>query len=272
MATATKHAVSVQLIGGPTAVLYIAGLRVILDPTFDPPQDYTGHPNSEGLQGVERIEPPAVSAQELGTVDVALISHDHHIDNLDDSGKEYIKQVQHVYTTDLGAERLGRGAVGLEDYKSATLDLPDGGQVTITGVPAKHGPDGIWQAIGPVTGFLLSGDVPTTYVSGDNSQVEAVQEITQRFSDIEIAVLFVGGAGFPELADGDYITLSNERALQVSNLFPAATVIPIHHDSWKHFREDVANLRQVFAAGDAIDRLQILTRGHTETVRTNPNR
>ena len=30
-------AVSVQAIGGPTAIIEIGGLRVITDPTFDPP-------------------------------------------------------------------------------------------------------------------------------------------------------------------------------------------------------------------------------------------
>ncbi|MGJ6123864.1 MBL fold metallo-hydrolase [Mycolicibacterium sp. Y3] len=257
----TRHQISFQPIGGPTAILSFGGLRVIIDPTFDEPQDYTGHEGTVGLKGVIRTEGPAVGAHELGTIDVALVSHDHHIDNLDTSGRELLKDVTHVYTTDLGAERLGGGAVGLEDYKTAQLPLPDGGTVTITGVPAQHGPDGVWQAIGPVTGFVLSGDIPTTYVSGDNSSVDIVKGIAERFPDIELAVLFVGGAGFEELADGVYITLSNERALQVANILTKATIVPVHNDSWKHFREDADDLLGVFQRAGATDRLHIVERG-----------
>ncbi|MDQ1128360.1 MBL fold metallo-hydrolase [Microbacterium sp. SORGH_AS_0888] len=264
--TATRHALTIQPLGGPTAIIGVGGLRIITDPTFDQPQDYTGHPNTEGLQGVERTEAPALSPQEVGRIDVALVSHDHHIDNLDDSGKEFIKDVPHVYSTDVGAERLGNGVVGL-DGKSASLDLPEGGRLTITGVPAQHGPDGVWQLIGPVTGFVIDGDgVPTTYVSGDNSSVDVVREIAQAHPDIEVAILFLGGAGFAELADGDYITLSNERALEVSDLLPHAVIVPIHNDSWKHFREDNAHLRAVFAGAGAEDRLRIVERGASEVV------
>ncbi|MEU3471874.1 MBL fold metallo-hydrolase [Rhodococcus sp. NPDC006774] len=266
-ATTTRHAVSILPIGGPTALVDIGGLRIILDPTFDAAQDYTGHDGTEGLKGVIRTEGPALSRDEVGTVHVALVSHDHHIDNLDTSGREFLGTVDHVYTTDLGAERIANGAIGLEDYKSAEIALPEGGTLTITGVPAQHGPDGVWQQIGPVTGFVLSGDgVPTTYVSGDNSSVEVVRGIAERFPDIAVAVLFVGGAGFEELADGVYITLSNERALQAAEILEGATIVPVHADSWKHFREDTDDLRAIFERAGLSDRLRVIDRGAQVTV------
>jgi len=256
----------VQPIGGPTAILGIGGLRLIIDPTFDGPRDYTGHPKANGLQGVERTEAPALSAAGVGRIDVALVSHDQHIDNLDDSGAEFVKTVPHVFTTGAGAKRLGHGAVGIEGT-SVTLDLPEGGRLTIAGVPAHHGPEGVWQLLGPVTGFVLSGDgVPTTYISGDNSSVEVVRGVADAYPGIEVAILFLGRAGFVEIAGGVDVTLSNETALQVSDLIPDAAIVPIHNDSWKHFREDNEGLRTAFAAAGAQDRLHIVSRGAEEVV------
>ncbi|MFT3900956.1 MAG: MBL fold metallo-hydrolase [Gordonia sp. (in: high G+C Gram-positive bacteria)] len=256
------NTVSVQPIGGPTALLEIGGLRLVVDPTFDEPHDYTGEDGTDGLPLV-RTEGPARSIADIGTIDVALVSHDHHVDNLDRSGREVLANVATVLTTGVGAERLGGGAQGLDDYASVDLDLPAGGSITIHGVPAHHGPEGIWQAIGPVTGFVITGDVPTTYISGDNSSLDVVREIAQRFPGIELAVLFVGGAGFEQVADGVSITLTNDEALAVSEILDDAVIVPVHHDSWTHFREDAAALTEVFARANAADRLQVVARGES---------
>ena len=52
----------------------------------------------------------------------------------------------------------------------------------MTAVPAEHGPPGLGEITGPVTGFVVSGaDVPTVYVSGDNASLDAVREVADRF-------------------------------------------------------------------------------------------
>jgi L-ascorbate metabolism protein UlaG (beta-lactamase superfamily) len=262
--TAARHSISMLHIGGATALLEIGGLRIVLDPTFDPPQEYFGH-YTEGLAGVVRTEGPALQPHELGKVDVALISHDHHIDNLDYTGRDLLKSVSNAYTTPIGALRLRGQTKGLAAYDSDTLNLPDGGQVTITAVPAHHGPDGIWQAIGPVTGFVLTGSLPPTYWSGDNSDVRLSREIIERFPDIRVAVLNVGGPSFAELGPVT-LTFTNEEALEVSNLIPRAVIVPIHNDSWAHFKQDARSLRGVFQAAGVEDRLRIIERGHRETI------
>ncbi|MDT7663502.1 MAG: hypothetical protein QOD04_3058, partial [Pseudonocardiales bacterium] len=67
----------IGVLGGPTTVLDIAGTRLVMDPTFDPPGDKGYLTKTRG---------PAVSQDELGPVDVVLVSHDLHPDNLDESG------------------------------------------------------------------------------------------------------------------------------------------------------------------------------------------
>jgi L-ascorbate metabolism protein UlaG (beta-lactamase superfamily) len=251
------------LIGGPTALVEIGGLRILIDPTFDAPQTYTGA-GTEGTKGITKTTGPAFTVAEVAPVDVALVSHDHHIDNLDESGRMLLKDVKHVFTTTEGAQRLGNGAVGLADFESTAVPLPGGGELTVTGVPAHHGPDGVWQLIGPVTGFVLSADdLPTICVSGDNSSLDIVRDIAQSIGSIDLAILFAGGACFDEVADGAPLTLTNDAALEAARILNAAKVIPVHADSWGHFRQGQDQMRDTFEAAGMADRIVVLHPGES---------
>jgi L-ascorbate metabolism protein UlaG (beta-lactamase superfamily) len=120
---------SVRLVGGPTAVLEYAGLRLLTDPTFDPP----GRQES----GLTKLTPPALSAEEVGPIDAVLLSHDQHADNLDVSGHAFLPRARRTLTTVAGAARLGGNAVGLEPWASTELERPAGSAVTVTAVPAQ---------------------------------------------------------------------------------------------------------------------------------------
>jgi hypothetical protein len=66
--------VRIQAVGGPTAILEVGGLRLLTDPTFDPPGDY---PRPDGPTLV-KLAPPALGPDDLGRVDAVLLSHDQH--------------------------------------------------------------------------------------------------------------------------------------------------------------------------------------------------
>src|ERR1700749_1085322 len=55
-----------RLIGGPTALIEMGGLRFLTDPTFDPPGD---HP--VGNRGLVKTRGPAVAADDIGPGDAA---------------------------------------------------------------------------------------------------------------------------------------------------------------------------------------------------------
>jgi L-ascorbate metabolism protein UlaG (beta-lactamase superfamily) len=138
----------------------------------------------------------------------------------------------------------------------------------ITAVPAHHGPEGVWDALGPVIGFVLEAeDMPTIYVSGDNSEVDIVREIADRFPRIDIAVLFVGGAKFDAIADGAYITLSNERALEAAKILGAKRIVPVHEDSWAHFSQNAEQISKVFADVSQSNLLVALKPGESAEIR-----
>lgn len=242
------------LIGGPTAVLEVGGLSIITDPTFDPPQIFTGA-GTEGTDGITKTAGPAIRAEDLGAIDVALVSHDQHIDNLDVSGRSLLKDIPHVFTTGEGARRLGGTATSVEDHATVRVPLPGGGELSVTGVPAHHGPAQARDAAGPVTGFVVHGEgLPTVYVSGDNSDLEVVSEVATRFPAIDFAVLFAGGARFEELG-GVYLTLSNEMVLEAAEILDRAIIIPVHADGWAHFSQSASELVALFESAGLGDRI-----------------
>ncbi|QEV14327.1 hypothetical protein CP974_22680 [Streptomyces fradiae ATCC 10745 = DSM 40063] len=135
-----------------------------------------------------------------------------------------------------GGERLRDGAKGLADWESVELERPGGGTVTVTGVPALHGPgerDEVEAITGQVVGFVLTGEgLPTVYVSGDNASLDLLKEIAARFGPVDTAVLL-----------------------------GARRVVPVHYDSWAHFTEGRDRLVAAFGAAGLADRLDLGTRG-----------
>jgi len=195
-----------------------------------------------------------IGPDELGPVDAVLLSHDQHPDNLDHGGREFLPRVPLVLSTPAAAERLG--VHGLEPWESTALD-----DVTITAVPARHGPPGSEPHTGPVTGFVLAGpDRPTVYVSGDNAALELVDEVAARFPGIDVALLFAGAARTP-LMDGAPLTLTSEWAAEAAVRLGRAVIVPVHFEDWAHFSEGRDTLTPAFAAAGVAGRLHLLDRG-----------
>jgi L-ascorbate metabolism protein UlaG (beta-lactamase superfamily) len=231
--------VGIRTIGGPTAVIEIAGLHLLVDPTFDDPRDY----DMGGGRVLTKTQGPAVAAADVGAVDAVLLSHDQHADNLDLAGRDLTAAAPVVYTTPVGAERLGGRAVGMAPWDEATL-----GGLTITAVPARHGPEGTEHLTGPVTGFMLHGDdLPTVYVSGDNASLDLVREIAASFPSIDVALLFAGAARTKLLGDAN-LTLGSAEAAEAAAILAAPDVVVVHCDSWAHFSEQCPTVAPAFEA------------------------
>lgn len=172
-------------IGGPTVLLEYAGMRLLTDPTLDSaPADY---PTS--VYTLHKTQSPALTPSQLGTIDAVLLSHDHHFDNLDRNGRSVLSHAHRIYTTEVGAERLGGGAVGLASWQEVRL----AGGASLVATPARHGPEGGDR--GPVIGFLLREHAAAAaiYVSGDTVWYEGVAEVGRRFHP-RVAFLNLGAA------------------------------------------------------------------------------
>jgi L-ascorbate metabolism protein UlaG (beta-lactamase superfamily) len=247
-------------IGGPTTVMNLGGLTFLTDPTFDEPRDYE-------LPGrvMTKLTGPAIPAAELGPIDVVLLSHDQHKDNLDETGRDLLPSVATVLSTPAAAARIP-GVSGLENWESIELPRPDGGVVTVTGVPALHGPEGAEEKAGVVTGFILNGEgLPTVYVSGDNASVDLVKQIAGRFAPIDVTVLFAGAAR-SVIFDGAPLTLTSEAAVEAARLLDPSIIVPVHTEGWAHFTDGPEQLLATFTAAGLADRLNLLEHGVPTTI------
>ncbi|MEU7073884.1 MBL fold metallo-hydrolase [Streptomyces narbonensis] len=255
-------AFSVTHVGGPTTILEIAGLRLLLDPTFDAPKKYRS--------GLEKIQAPAVGLDGIGEIDAVLLSHDQHDDNLDDKGRELLGTVPVVLSTHGARQRLGDHVTGLKAWATHELKTADGA-VTVTAVPALHGPDGADRgADGEVTGFVLSGKgVPTTYISGDNASVKVAQQVGDRIrkeiGPVDTAVLFAGAARTPAILDNAPLTLTSKNAALVAKDLDPRKVVPVHTDSWNIYSEDLTSLVKAFQEQGVDGKLVDLAPDGTET-------
>ncbi|MEU6184241.1 MBL fold metallo-hydrolase [Streptomyces coeruleorubidus] len=253
-ARASGEKIPVHVYGGPTTLIEYGGLRFVTDPTFDPPGEYPMP--LPGDHKLVKTDPSPVTAADLGRVDAVLLSHDEHDDNLDNAGRAFLPDVPVIFTTVSGAGRLGGNAQGLAVWKTTELKRPDGGTVTVTGVPARHGPVGCEPVTGDVVGFMLtSDDLPSVYVSGDNAALEHVEEIAEKFAPVDTAVLFLGGARMAFAFDGALLTLDSTQGAEAAKVLGARRVVPAHFDSWAHFKEGRNLVEAAFTEVGLADRL-----------------
>jgi L-ascorbate metabolism protein UlaG (beta-lactamase superfamily) len=240
---------TVTYIGGPTAVIEYAGLRIVTDPTFDEPRTYIDLVKTAG---------PAFPRTELGAIDLVLLSHHEHQDNLDYEGLELLAQgVLTLSTMKAATDLFGGAVVGLDAWETHEV-----GPVTVMAVPALHGPPGSEARLGPVIGFVLQApDEPTIYVSGDNASIPLVEQIAGAVGPVDIAVLFAGAARIPQI-DAP-LTLTSADAVEAARILGASRVIGLHTEDWQHFSESRAQLEQAFA-GTGL--LVATPRGETVTV------
>ena len=174
---------------------------------------------------------------------MVLLSHHAHKDNLDYEGLELIASgIPTLSTPDAASELFGGAVIGLDSWE--TYDI---GSITVTAVPALHGPPGSERLVGEVTGFVLEADgEPTIYVSGDNASLPLVEQIAGRFPDISIAILFAGAARVPGIDAA--LTLTSQDAARAASILAVTTVVGLHTEDWEHFSETRAELEAAFAA------------------------
>ena len=201
------------LVGGPTAVIEYAGLRMLTDPTFDPPGVY------EGGIPLHKLVGPALSPEEVGGIDVVLLSHDQHPDNLDHAGRDFLSRASAVLSTPEAASRIA-GVIGLAAWETHSV-----GDVEIVAVPALHGPEGAEALSGPVTGFLLRAPEQPTL---SDRELEVLRLVAQGETNRGVAArLFVSEATVKTHLLHIYTKLDvNDRAAAVAAAYERGLITP----------------------------------------------
>jgi L-ascorbate metabolism protein UlaG (beta-lactamase superfamily) len=244
---------TVMPLGGPTMLLEVGGWRILTDPTFDPP----GRRYSFGWGTAStKTSGPVRAVADLEPIDVVLLTHDHHADNLDDSGRALLDRVPVVITTVAGARRLGGGGTrGLAEWEVTRLEADGRSTIEVTATPCRHGPRLSRPIVGDVVGFALVGDAlpeGAWWITGDTVLYDRVLAVANRFS-IELAIVHLGGVRFPITGPLHY-TMTLADGIELVRRVSPRVALATHYEGWSHFRDPRQPIDRVV---DGVDRLDV---------------
>ena len=247
-------------VGGPTTLLEVAGWRILTDPTFDEP----GRTYRFGLGTSSRkTTGPAIPSAEIGPIDAVLLTHDHHADNLDHTGRALLPSAPVIVTTSPGAKRLGAAARGLQPWDTTRLENAGHPAIDVTATPCRHGPPLSRSLVGEVIGFALAWEGQehgVLWISGDTVLYEGVRSVAEHVA-VSLAVLHLGEARFPVTGPVRY-TMTAAQGIELCRTIRPRTVVPVHYEGWSHFRQGRTAIEQALAeAPDVRDSFQILPIG-----------
>ncbi|BBH15925.1 MBL fold metallo-hydrolase [Nocardioides baekrokdamisoli] len=252
-------------VGGPTALIEVAGWRILTDPTFDPP----GRRYFFGWGTTSRkLAGPSIAPDELGSIDAVLVTHHHHGDNLDPAAVALLPQWGTTITTVKAAAALGHGAVGLRTWDTTTLSAPGKPTIRITATPCRHGPVGSDPITGPVVGFSLAWEGQSNgelWITGDTVLFPALREVPARIN-VGTLLIHLGSVRFRYMSGWLRYTMDAREGAALIDLVGPAHVIPVHYEGWSHFQQDRDRAEPVLATSKYADRITWLDPGASAVV------
>lgn len=229
-------------VGGPTVLVELGGWRVLTDPTFDTPGRRYGF--GWGTSSTKLVG-PALQPDQIGAVDVVLLSHDHHADNLDERGRALLPLAETVLTTRAGARRLAAPNVqGLAAGETTVLEMTGKPALSVRATPCRHGPPLSRPIAGPVIGFALSLGAEThiaIWMTGDTVLHGPVRRLADQIQ-VDVMLMHLGAVRF-SLTGALRYSMNSTDAARLIDLFRPRVAVPVHYEGWSHFSEPVEQLR-----------------------------
>jgi L-ascorbate metabolism protein UlaG (beta-lactamase superfamily) len=187
-------------------LIEIAGQLLLTDPWFSTTPTY--NPG----------EPTAMSLPDLPQLDAVLITHEHY-DHCDlDTFVAYSDHDVHlVVPHSVGQMALDHGfrnVTVLEPWESVDL-----GDVKVTAAPGKH-------AVYEIT-FIIQGGSETVYFAGDTMLIPELNELPDRFGDIDFALLPTNGLCVRPL-DDQQVVMNASEAAELTAILKPKIVMPHH--------------------------------------------
>lgn len=228
-------------------LININGFKILTDPTLDKKDGFFPQYVSRPLAFSKKYIDPALTNDEIGKVDLVLLSHDHHSDNLDKNGRKFIKTVPVVLSTKDAVIRLkNENTIGLDNWQEHYVETEKVKALKITAIPAQHtNIKRLDKLMGKVLGFAIEWEGQTNgciYISGDTVLFDGIYELEKR-KKVAIAILHLGAGAFPYLKKNLRVTMNGEEAISTAKLLKPNVVIPIHYEGWWHFKQSVKSLK-----------------------------
>jgi L-ascorbate metabolism protein UlaG (beta-lactamase superfamily) len=254
-------------LGGPTYLIEIGHFRIISDPGFDP----QGTERNEGPGHLlTKVMAPPIPVDKIGPIDVALVSHAQHLDNLDNEGRRLLAKVGMTLTTPASAEMKlpGKKVVGLATWEHIEIKNSAGERLKITAMPAVHTSNpALRDIVGEVTGFMLEWEgqkMGAFYISGDTVWIDDINEIARRYK-VSAGILHLGAANVPAVGD-NFLTMSSADGARAARTLGLKNVYPAHFEGWRHFTQGGWYIEREFEKAGLTTSLHMLRPGEATNV------
>jgi L-ascorbate metabolism protein UlaG (beta-lactamase superfamily) len=256
---------SIFFIGNATVLLRVAGFTILTDPTFIHKHEQTWL--GGGLH-TTRLTNPAMELADLPPLDLVLLSH-FHGDHFDQVAERDLDRALPIVTTPQSAndleERGFTNCIPLDVWESLNVEKGSA-QLRITATPARHGPPLVDFVLPDVMGSVLDvttadGGASRIYITGDTLVIDELREIPQRFPDIDIALLHLGGTRVL----GILVSMDAKQGVEAMRIVDPALAIPIHYNDYDVFTSPLSDFQEEVRAAGLEDRVHYLSHGETYT-------
>ena len=259
-------------VGTATVLLHYAGFTILTDPNFLHQGDHVhlGY----GIRSA-RTTNPALDIEQLPPLDLVVLSHMHedHFDRVAEAKLD--KTLPIVTTYHAAADLKKKGFTSpqpLNTWETLTVTKGDA-RVRITAMPGRHGPGILSAVLPPVMGSMLEFQsnaektVFRLYITGDTLVYEDLKEIPKRYSDIDLALLHLGGTK----VFGILLTMDAKQGVQAIQIIAPHLSIPIHYNDYTVFKSPLEDFMQAVQEAGLEERVRYLSHGETYTFNVSPS-
>lgn len=257
---------SVFFVGTATVIISYGGFKILTDPNFLHAGDHVhlGY----GLTS-KRLTNPAIEVQDLPDIDFMLLSHLHG-DHFDRVAETRLNKTMPIITTGHAAQylegRAFRPPVALDTWEDVTIRKGMGAWVRVTAMPGTHAPGPLRKVLPPVMGSMLEfGDAGEDearlrmYITGDTLIHKELKEIPQRYPEIDLALLHLGGTRVL----GIMVTMDAKQGVEAMRIIDPKAAIPIHYNDYSVFKSPLEDFKQAVNEAGFEDRVHYLAHGET---------
>jgi L-ascorbate metabolism protein UlaG (beta-lactamase superfamily) len=252
-------------IGTATVLLRIGGFTILTDPNFL-------HAGEHAYLGLglrsKRLLDPAMELGDLPSLDLVVLSH-HHGDHFDRYAAEGLDKELPIVTEPHSAKKLRsqgfQRPIALDTWQSQVVARGEV-ELRVTAMPGKHAPQPLGSLLPPVMGSLLELVRPgrprfRLYITGDTLLHDRLSEIPQRYPDIDLCLIHLGGTRVA----GVLLTMDAGQGIKALQLVAPRTAVPIHTDDYTVFKSGLDDFKAAVSdAGPALPtEIRYVDRGET---------
>lgn len=250
-------------IGTATVLLRYAGFTILTDPNFLHQGDRV-HLHY-GIRSARKTN-PAIEMEELPPLDLVVLSHMHE-DHFDRLVEQKLDKNLPIVTTPHAADKLKnkgfQATQALNTWETLTVTKGES-RLKISAMPGRHGPGILNALLPPVMGSMLEfGSTGETkfrlYITGDTLIFDQLKQIPQRYPDIDLALLHLGGTKI----FGVVLTMDAKQGVQAIQIIAPRTAIPIHYNDYTVFKSPLEDFIKAVAEAGLQDKVRYLSHGET---------